>query len=582
MDYSELVEHYEKIESTSKRLEKTKFISELLKNTSKSDIAKVIFLLQGRVFPEWDDQKIGIASRLVIKALNVSTGNPEREIELEWKKTGDLGLTAENLTKKKKQATLFSSKLSITKVFENLKKLATHEGKGSTERKIGLVSEILTSASPKEAKYIVRTLLEDLRVGASSGTLRDAIVWAYFPKVYEEKEEKKEEYQATVKKVQEAYDITNDFSKVVDAIDDGGFSLEKIGLSVGIPLNPMLFVKAKDIPDGFSIVGKPCALEYKIDGFRVQVHKKKEIIKLFTRRLENVTTQFPDIVEFVKKYVKAEECILDSEVVGIDPKTKKWLPFQNISQRIRRKYDLEETAKDVPVMVIAFDILFYDGKSLLKEKFSERRKILEKCIKEQEYKIEIIRQLVTDDLKKAEKFYSESLKLGNEGIMMKSLDSEYKAGARVGFGVKVKPVLETLDLVITGAEWGHGKRAGWMSSFMVSCVDNGKFLEIGKVGTGIKELETKEKEGEKVNITFIELTKLLKPLILKETGTNAEIKPKIVVEVEFEEVQSSNTYSSGYALRFPRLKVIRYDRKADDCSTLKDVERIYTEQRGRG
>jgi DNA ligase-1 len=586
MDYSKLIYYYEKIESTSKRLEKTKYISELLENTKKEDIQKIIFLLQGRVFPRWDDQKIGIASKLVLKALSKSTGLPISKIEDTWKKTGDLGITSEKLVSTKKQATLFSQKLSVDKVFSNLKKLASIEGMGSIDQKIGYISELLTSAEPKEAKYIIRTLLEELRVGASIGTLRDGICFAYFSEIYNDRdngESEKEKYNSIISKIQNAYDITNDYSKIVDIIiEEGEKGLDKIKVKIGVPINPMLFIKAKNIENGFEIVGKPCAIEHKIDGFRVQIHKSGQDIKLFTRRLENVTPQFPDIVKIISENVNSKECILDSEVVGFDEATKKWLPFQNISQRIKRKYDIEEISKSVPVMCIVFDIIENEGHNLLNSRFEDRRKELEKAIKQKQGKIELITQLVTDNLDDAKNFYEKSLELGNEGIMMKNLDAIYKAGARVGLGVKVKPVLESLDLVITGAEWGQGKRNGWLSSFIVSCQDDfGEYVEIGKVGTGIKELDDSEQNESSNIVSFEKLTNLLKPLIISENNRIVNLKPEIVVEIEFEEIQKSINYDSGFALRFPRLKVIRTDRDPKDCSDIETIQRIYDEQRGR-
>ncbi|MFP4111462.1 MAG: ATP-dependent DNA ligase [Candidatus Woesearchaeota archaeon] len=583
MDYSELADHYEKIENTSKRLEKTALIADILKKTSKDDKKRIVLLLQGRVFPEWDERKIGIASRLVIKALNKSTGSSSQEIEKEWKDTGDLGETAENLVSKKKQSTLFSSKLTVKKVFENIKNLALMEGKGSIDQKMHLISELLTSAKPKEAKYIVRTLLEELRVGASKGTLRDSIIKAFFEDVYENRDSddtKKEEFKKITASVQRAYDLTNDFSEVVDIVEESGISgLDSVSLKVNKPVNPMLFPKAVDIEDGFRIVGKPAIIEYKYDGFRVQIHKDEDNVELYTRRLENVTNQFPDVVESIKKQVKAKKCILDSEVLGINYETGDKLPFQNISQRIRRKYNIEDMVKRIPVVIVIFDIMRLEEESLLENDFSKRRDILEKTINVKKNEIELSEKITTEDLDEANKFYQKSLLLGNEGIMMKSLSKGYKPGARIGYAVKVKPVLEPLDLVITKAEWGRGKRTGWVTSFTVSCRDeDNNLMEMGKVGTGVKELENPDSKEE--FLTFKRFTDILTPLIIKEDGPTITVKPEIVVEVDYEEIQKSTNYGSGYALRFPRIKRIREDLK-EPCS-IRDVERIYREQRGRG
>ena len=581
MEYIKLVEMYQTLEETTKRLKKTFLISEFLKTTSKEDIGNITLLLQGKVFPTWDERKIGVASRLILKAISTATGIDIKKIENEWKKTGDLGLVAESLVKQKKQSTLFSHNLSVKKVFGNISKLAELEGHGSVERKMQLIAELLTSAKPIEARYITRTILEDLRVGAGEGSLRDAIVWAFFGdkiglKYLSDNKidiQSREEYNKYVDAVQRAYDLTNDFSSVAEAAKQGLKKLEDMAIVVFRPLKVMLALKVKDTKEGFERCGKPLDIEYKLDGFRIQLHKQENKIRLFTRRLEDVTPQFPEVVEYVKNNVKGNSFILDSEAAGLDPKTGKYLPFQSISQRIRRKYHIEEMSKKFPVEVNVFDILYYNGKSLIKEDFKKRRELIEKIISQKPRKIVTVKNLITSKESEVEKFYKESLQAGNEGIMFKKLDAPYKPGARIGYMCKMKPVMETLDLVIVGAEWGTGKRATWLSSFTLACIDeDGNFLEIGKMGTGIKE---KAEEG----TSFKQLTEELKPLITSEKGREVKIKPKIVVEVSYEEIQKSPTYSSGYALRFPRLVNLRSDRDPSEASTLTMVEDYYYNQK---
>ena len=586
MDYNILAELYENLTATSKRLEKTYLISKFLKRIHKSDAENIVNLIQGQVFPTWEERKIGVNAKIVIKALSSSSGIDPDNINKELNKLGDLGLVAEKLVKTKTQSTLHSIKLTTKKVYENIRKLAELEGQGTINKKIGLISELLTSATPIEAKYIIRTLLEDMRIGVSEGTLRDALVWAYFGDKlglkYNEKENdfiapSRLKYDEYIEKVQIAYDLCSDYSIIIEKlIKHGEKGLDEIKLTIGKPINVMLYQKAKNIEEGFQIVGKPAIIEYKYDGFRVLVHKLDNKIILFTRRLENVTQQFPDIIEAVKKYVKGNNFILDGEVIGIDPKTKKWMPFQAISQRIKRKYDIEELTKKVPVMLNIFDIIAFEDKNLINKPLKERRILIEKIITPGKDILEPARQIITSDLKTAEEFYKESLDLGNEGIMMKNINSVYKPGSRVGFGIKVKPILETLDLVITGAEWGEGKRTSWLSSFELSCLseDKKRLLTIGKVGTGIKE---KEEEG----VSFEELTNLLRPLIEETKGQEVRLTPKIVVEIAYEEIQKSTNYESGFALRFPRLITIRYDLGTKDAKTIDDVKKIYELQRGR-
>ena len=582
MKYIELVDVYEKLESTTKRLEKTFIISEFIKKTPWGDLHEIILLLQGRVFPSWDEQKIGVASRLILKAINTATGISASKIENEWKKTGDLGIVAENLVKEKKQSTLVQQSLTVDKVFTNLQKLAGLEGAGTVNKKMQLISELLTSAKPKEAKYIVRTILEELRVGVAAGTLRDSIVWANFGDKfklrYDEKEKTmeigdREKYNEFSEIVQKAYDMTNDFSVVAEKARGKISGLEKLDIVVGKPIKVMLAQKVKDVKEGFERCLKPCDVEYKLDGFRIQAHKKGKEIILFTRRLENVTKQFPDIAEYIMKNVKGESFIIDSEAVGYDPKTERYLPFQSISQRIKRKYDIAEMAMKFPVEVNVFDIVYYNGRSLIDDDFEKRRSLIKKIVANKKRNIVVVKNIVTSDEDKVERFYKESLREGNEGIMIKKLKAPYKPGSRVGFMVKLKPVMETLDLVIVAAEWGEGKRAHWLSSFTVACIDDeGNFLEIGKFGTGIKE---KAEEG----VSFEELTKLLKPLVIAEKGKEARLKPKIVVELTYEEIQKSPTYSSGFALRFPRLLRLRLDRGSSEVNNLEEVKDLYNRQR---
>lgn len=585
MKYSVLVGVYERLEATTKRLEKTFILSEFLKTAD--DLDKVMLLVQGRVFPNWDQRELGMAAKLILKAVSVATGASLDKIDATWRETGDLGTVAVELTKNKSQSTLFSQPLSVQKVFENLRKLAELEGVGTVDRKVQLVAELLTSASPLESKYVIRIILGELRVGLGEGTVRDAIVWAFFAdkaKVnYNQQtnelvlsDEDRLIYDKYVSLVQEALDVANDFAEVAKiAKEKGEPGLHNLPLLPGKPVKVMLFQKAKDIADAFSIVGKPAACEFKYDGFRLQVHRSAGKIRLFTRRLEDVTVQFPDVVKRIANQLKGD-FIIDAEVVGIDVQTKKYLPFQNISQRIKRKYDIEEMSKKFPVQVNIFDALYIDGRSLLKVPFVERRDALKKIVSESS-DLKLAEQLVTDDEKAAESFYKSSLDAGNEGIMMKNLQGIYKPGSRVGYGVKVKPTMDTLEVVIVGAEWGEGKRGKWLSSFIIAVRDpeTNSFVEIGRVGTGIKE---KVEEG----VSFEQLTQMLQPLIIEEKEREVRVRPEIVIEVDYEEIQKSPTYSSGFALRFPRLVKLREDRSPEDINTVDDIRILAESQRGRG
>ena len=585
MEYSKLVDIYEQLNKTTKRLEKTHIISEFLKDVSVDDMENVMLLFEGRLFPNCDAREIGVAARLMLKSLNVATGISVDKIEKEWKKLGDLGLVAESLVKTKKQATLYSTKLIVKKVFDNLRKLAELEGEGTVERKTQLIAELLTSAKPVESKYIVKTILGEMRIGVGEGAMRDAIAWAFFGSkigVKYTKEgndievEDREVYNKYLDAVQSAYDVTNEFALVAKAAKSKGLQgLENMQMQVGVPIQVMLALKVDTIEEAFETVGKPAAIEFKYDGFRIQAHKdEKGNIKLFTRRLEDVTKQFPDVAEFVKKNVKGKSFIIDSEAVGYNKKNGKYLPFQNISQRIKRIYDIDKISNDFPVELNVFDIIYYEGRSLIKEQFEKRRKLLEKIIVQKPKKIVLSKSKIVSDKKDVENFFKDAVDAGNEGLMFKALDAPYKPGARVGYMIKFKAIMETLDLVIVGAEWGEGKRSKWLSSYTIACIDeNGNFVEVGKASTGLKE---KAEEG----LSFLEITKLLKPLIISEKGKGVKVKPKIVIEVGYEEIQKSPTYESGFALRFPRVISLRtMDKGPEEASTLEYVKKLYEGQK---
>jgi len=582
MQYSDLVQAYGELEQTTKRLEKTRIVAEFLRGVEQDDLTQIVLLVQGRVFPRWDARELGIASKLIAKSIIRSTGCTQTRLNDVWRKTGDLGETAEQLIKTKSQSTLFDSGLTTQKVFSNLQRLATLEGMGTVDKKLQLVAELLTSAKPREAKYIIRTIIGALRVGLGAGTMRDAIAWAFFADEATVSVNQdahivvgdREAYNEVINTVQSAFDIENDFGEIARiAKQDGLAGLRDIPLRPGKPLNVMKYQKATSVENAFERVGRPAAFEYKYDGFLMQVHKVDNEVFLFTRRLENVTAQFPDVVKLVKDHVKARTCICDAEVVGFDKTSGMYMPFQQVSQRIRRKYDIESMAEKFPVQVNVFDALFVDGISLLNVPFEKRRAKIEQIVSE-ERMIRPAVQFVTDDMKQAAMFYERALASGNEGVMAKNVEGTYKPGLRVGYGVKVKPTMDTLDVVITGAEWGAGKRGQWLASFIIAVRDGDDFVEIGRVGTGIKE---KDEEG----VSFAQMTKLLEPLITMSQDRVVRVQPKIVIEVDYEEIQRSPKYSSGFALRFPRFVNLREDRLASDVSSLEEVRVLAGTQRGR-
>ena len=591
MQFIEICRIFDKISKTSSRIDKTRIISEFISGLKEEDIENTFLLLGGSIFHPWENINLGISTQLVIKSLSIATGYSINEINREWKNKGDLGLVSEELVSKKRQNTLFKEELSLNYVIKTLKKIPYYEGKGSTDQKVKTLSNILTSSEPIEARYIIRIVLEDLRIGLGEGTIRDSIAWSLFNITNEDSE-----FKEKVQIIQEAYDKTIDFGEIFRIARKDINELKKIRLKPGKPTKVMLYLKAKDFDDAFERVGLPCAVEYKYDGFRLLIHKyiehhsykdHKEVnskdnednenniknnninyrIKLFTRRLEDVTEQFPDVVDTIKDI--DGEFILDSEIVGYNEDG--YLPFQNISQRIKRKHNIRELSERLRVEINVFDIVYYNGRELLKEAFIERRKILEKLIPIIKGKITTSKLIIANSKQEAIRFYEEAIRNGLEGVMAKNLNGIYKPGARVGYGVKIKPTLEPIDGVIVKAEWGEGKRGKWLSSYTIAIRDNeNNLLEIGKVSSGLKET------GDE---SFEEITKRLETIKISEEGKIITVKPEIILEVQYEEIQKSPTYSSGFALRFPRIIRIRDDKPIEEITSIEQVNEWFIAQK---
>ncbi len=562
MDYSVLVDKYEKLEEIPSKLKKAEIISGFLKSISSSELPKIVLLLQGRVFPSYSEFELGIATQMMIKSISQASGFSPEKVEDMLKRNGDLGLTAEQCIETRKQQSLLKKKLTVDHVFENLQKLAVITGEGSQNKKLSLISELIISAQPKEAKYIVRTVLGELRVGVAEGIIRDAVVSAF---LIDEKSSKEEKEKA-VEAVDYAWNILSDFGEVARIAKEKKESgLRKVKVELGKPVQVMLGItaeKIEDVTENYKILA-----EWKYDGARVQCHKKGDKVWVYTRRLENVTPQFPDIVKMIKDGIKVDECIVEGETLGID-KNGIPIPFQILSQRIHRKYDIEKMVKEIPIQVNLFDIVYLNGKNLFDKPLTERKEILNKIIKPTPGKFQLAKQIVSNDLTELEKFYKEALNSKQEGIFLKVLDSPYVFGRHVGGWYKIKPVMETLDLIVISATWGEGSRAKWLTSYELACrdPDTGKFLSCGMMSTGLTEEEYKM------------MTETLKPLITQEKGRTVKVKPKIIIEVKYQEIQKSVNYESGMALRFPALSRIRDDKGPNDVDSLDRVKKLYESQ----
>lgn len=537
MDYSEIVELYKDLEVVSGKLEKTRILADFYSTVPKDELGEIVLLSMGIV----SNQEIGLASKMVRRIIIKVTGANEKELNKALRETGDLGSTARKLIKNKKQTTLGQKKLTTEKVLANLRKLPNIEGQGSQDRKISLVSELLSSAKPDEAMYIVRTVLGTMRIGVAEGLVRNALAKAF------DKEASQIEY---------AFNILNDYGLVAEMITED--KLSEISIEVENPVRVMLGERAKNLIEAINKFDNFC-IETKLDGFRAQIHKKNDV-KIFSRRMEDVTKQFPDLVKYCKESLKGD-CIVEGEVIAIgsDGRPK---PFQQLSKRIQRKYEIEKMVKEIPVAVKLFDVI-YSEKDLMDKPLKQRWKKLNSIVKKTKH-VEMVEHKENCSEEECKKFYDNALKNGHEGIMVKNLDAEYKSGKRVGYWLKVKPTMEPLDLVITSAEWGKGKRQGWFGSFTLSALKEDRYVPVGKLGTGLTDEE------------FKSLTKKLKDKVDREEGNTVFFKPDIIIEVEYEEIQKSPNYKSGYALRFPRFKRTRTDKENPD--SVSRIKKLYKQQ----
>lgn len=556
MEYQRIAETFEQLESTQKTLEKTDILAELY-SESGNELPEVVLLTTGNPFPSWKNMDLGVSSKTLVKIISKATGRNEDEITQEWKEQGDLGLAAETMVRKKTQQRLMTQDLTVEKVVDRLQKVAEMNADGLSQsvdqdKKQKQLADLISSAEPKEARYLARIIINNLRLGVGEGTIRDALAEAFFDG--EHKDE-----------IQRAYDFTNDYAEVAKACQDGIEKVNSLELELYRPVKSMLAKKVDTIEEGFEEVGTPAAIDYKYDGMRVQIHVKNGEVNLYTRRLEDVTEQFPDAKEYVEDHIASDNCIIDAELVAYDPEDGSTIPFQKLSKRIKRKYEIQKLREQIPVEVRPFDVIYLD-EPILEKPYMERWETLNQIVEEEEWEMRVVDHAKTSDEETVQEMQQKSLSDGHEGIMMKNLEAEYKPGNRVGYMVKLKPVMETLDLAIVRAQWSEGRRSDWLGQLFLGCYDeeNDEYKEVGKMATGLTDEQ------------FQEITEKLKPLITKEEGRKVEVRPEVIVEAEYEEIQESPNYSSGYALRFPRMKRFREDK--EEADTLERVKDIYDSQ----
>ena len=548
MKYQELVNVYEALGATTKRLEKTEILADFFKRVEEEDLEKITLMALGSVFPSWSEEEQGIGDKLVMKAVGDAVGVSVDVVEDAIRDEGDIGAAAEKLYAKKTQMTFFSQPLTVAFVYSQLRKLATISGSRSTARKISNILELLSSASGKEAKYICRTILEELRIGVGEGIIRDAISQAF----------------GVDKAVAErAHMLTNDLGLVAKvAMEEGEEGLKKLTLIPGRPVKPMLAQLSEGIDISIEEMG--CALcETKYDGFRTQFHKRGDEITLFTRRLENVTHAFPDAVDFIRRGFPDEDFIAEGEIVGF--KDNKPLPFQTVLQRVRRKYDIQATMKNVPIKIFLYDLLYFK-EPVVDEPIIKRREILESAVdcSIDELNLSDIVKVGPENIDDAVELFNKSIAGGHEGIMIKNCAEPYIPGIRGKKMLKFKAEPETLDAVIVGGTKGIGKRGEFIGSYEIALRDEyGELLTITKIGSGLSDDD------------LANLTRQMKEIIISEKGTHITVQPKIVLEIKYSEIVKSPEYPAGYSLRFPIVKGIRTDKGVEDIDTIERLESMY-------
>ncbi|MEA1944518.1 MAG: ATP-dependent DNA ligase [Euryarchaeota archaeon] len=549
--FKEFADTCETIEGISSSLEMTTVVSSFFCRISESDdpdteLSIVSRFIMGRIFPEWSAVELGVGPSLLYESISRASGLSERQIKQLVRETGDVGEAAKIALEKKTaklQRTFLDftgggeAHLAIANVFERMLSIAHASGKGSQQTKIKHLQYLFSTASPNESRYLARLVLKELRIGVGEGIVRDAIA---------------QTFEEDVGAVERAYMLINDLGEV--AVTASHHDLSSVNIRIGRPIKMMLAQLGS-----FDDITEVYAIEWKFDGARVQIHKDGDHVRIFSRRLEDVTNSLPDVVKLVKSQITADQVILDGEVVAIGHDGKP-LAFQEILKRFRRKYDISAMVQKIPLYLNLFDIVYLDGVSLIDCELHDRREKLNAIVQSHEH-FRVAEQACTDDPDVVHTIYQNALDAGHEGVMLKNPDSLYSPGKRGKNWLKIKPIMETLDLVVVGADWGEGRRANLIGSYLLACYDpdTSEFLEIGKVGTGITDEQLSE------------LTELFSQYIISEDGKTIELQPAIVFEIAYEEIQKSPHYASGYALRFPRLVRVRFDKTPEDADSIERV-----------
>jgi DNA ligase-1 len=555
MLFQNLAELCERLESTRKRKTMVGWVASFIQQLQPEEVQPATSMLMGRAFPIWDQRVLEISwstiSAIIRRIIDVDEGNFYQA----FAKTGDAGDATKTLYEEgkiRRQVTLFKRQLTILEINQAFEAIAEATGSGSREKKERLLETLLSSATPLEAKYIVKILIRDMRTGFHEGLMELAVAQAF---------------KVPLHSIQTANMLTGDIGEVAALLKSRGKEgLTELSFKVFRPVKPMMAQMAETVAEALEEHNKETALEYKLDGARVQIHKSGSNVKIFSRRLTDVTESLPEIVQQVKDHVKAAEAVLEGEVIAIG-RNGSPLPFQHLMRRFRRIRKIELTAGEIPVQLYLFEALYINGKSLITEPYTKRRKKLAEI----SGSIPLTRQIITKSVKEAEKFLQDALEGGHEGVMAKRLDSPYTPGVRGKRWFKIKSVLDPLDLVIVAAEYGYGRRHGWLSDYYLAARDaeSGELFIVGKTFKGLTDPE------------ITRMTQILKQLTLETEGHKVTVTPRVIVEVAYNEIQKSPKYRSGMALRFARITRIRDDKSPEEADTIQRVREIYERQFGK-
>ena len=579
MEFAVLADAFKKMEDTTKRLELTQILVDLFKVTSPELISKIVYLIQGKLRPDYEGVELGVAEKLAIKAISKSSAIPIKKIEEEYRKSGDLGHAASIILEQKAQTTFVVEDITVERVYETLFKIAKLEGARSQDMKIKYISSLLNDANPLEARFILKILLGTLRLGIAENTVMDALATAYTGT--------KENRES----LEKAYNVSSDLGIVAKVIAKEGLQgVKAFQITVFKPVRPMLADRVKSEKESIEKMGDKFAAEYKLDGERAQLHMKNGEVKLFSRSLENITSYYPDIVEKIPQSLKSTELIVEAEVVAINEESGEFLPFQELMHR-RRKYKIEKAVSEYPITVNFFDIMYADGKSWLDVEYEKRREILEKIVIENDF-AKLVPMTIIQNENEIEEFLENSINAGCEGLMLKMLNAPYKAGSRGSNWLKLKreyrnELGDSLDLVVIGAFFGRGRRTGRYGTLLLAAYDDGTdtFPSICKVGTGF----TDEDLDQLYQLLQSKVTLKKNPRINSEMEADVWFEPELVLEIVASEITLSPIHktamdvvrkNSGLALRFPKFTgKIRLEKTPEDASTTEEVTALYKGQK---